>query len=99
MKLIDFEPVRKRDPSLAHQQGIAAGAADFHGNQAIVAHSLRRQVEGADAGGPLDAAFPIPADASLFGAQTFAQGLLGDLSGGASQATFLTDALRLCIGG
>jgi hypothetical protein len=50
-------------------------------------------------GGPLDAAFPIPADASLFGAQTFAQGLLGDLSGGASQATFLTDALRLCIGG
>lgn len=50
-------------------------------------------------GGPLDAAFPIPPDASLFGAQTFAQGLLGDLTGGASQALFLTDGLRLCIGG
>jgi hypothetical protein len=50
-------------------------------------------------GGPLDAGFAIPAEASLFGAQTFAQGLLGDLTGTASQPLFLTDALRLCIGG
>lgn len=50
-------------------------------------------------GGPLDAQFPIPADPALYGAQTYAQGLLGDLSGTAPQALLLSDALRLCIGG